>query len=79
MEPVKNEILYRVKQLTQVDNIATANEYLELGWTLLQIISIEYNDYYTLGWTHDEEPESPERNPMEFYIPDEVIGEEGNE
>jgi len=72
MEPVKNEILYRVKRLTQVDSIAEVNDFLELGWIILSIKSFEYDDYYTLGWPRDEEPKSPERAPLEFHIADET-------
>lgn len=62
MDPINRNVLHRIKRVNEVEDLGELNDYLELGWILLNIRNLEDGyTYYLIGWPSDnEEPPHPE-------------------
>jgi len=45
MDPIDRNVLHRIKRVNEVEDLGELNDYLELGWILLNIRNLE--DGYT--------------------------------
>jgi len=66
---MENFKLHHVKRLVELYRIEQVNNYLELGWVLINTYkAIEHPNFpnemmrYVLGWAKDESPAKPEYN-----------------